>query len=321
MPTETTYGPYTISTLPGGNGAHAGQLHDELSAGDSGITVQVKDVTTSGDQLNVTFKDVLPSDQKNLLDGDTAQAHNDPPTAGSLLGQHDGTPVVDTQPVSVQNNLVREDGVQYFVPKPGGYGMKMCDRDFRVNTSIYAPADSFEDLWINPTSLLEAPWGEMAQQGVYKDDGGSMVACTDQTDCDANCVLSVFDYCARLPADQSLVKYEIRDGILYVDPNLFVDVNAPTPTERFGTRAYAVIAPAIPGPSGGSIAVFDGYLGSDTKRLTVEALSPQAEVLDPAGPAGAAGVCLRLYIYHPAGQKLSHVLRLVTYRAPGTFPS
>ena len=214
--------------------------------------------------------------------------------------------------------LLRADGVAYSVPKPSSFGMEMCDRDFRINTSIYAGADAFEDLKVNPTTNKEEDWGEMSLHGVFKDSAGTMVACTDQTDADANCILSVWDYCAKQPGTSTVIKYEMRDGLLYVDPGLAVNWDAMTDEEKFGHRAYAVMAPQIPGASGGSIAVFDSYLGIAPNR-TVEALSPQAMVLDPAGPGGNAGVLLRLYIFHPAGTKLSHVLRLVTYRAPGTF--
>jgi hypothetical protein len=194
----------------------------------------------------------------------------------------------------------------------------MCDRDFRVNTSIFDSAASFEDKKVDTTTNKEEDWGELSLQGVYKDDGGSMVACVDQPDADANCILSVWDYCAKQPGTSTVIKYEMRDGLLYVDPGLAADWNNMTEAEKFGHRSYAVVAPGIPGASGGSIAVFDSYMGVAPNR-TVEALSPQAMVLDPAGAGGVAGCLLRLYLYHPAGTKLSHVLRLVTYRAPGTF--
>lgn len=215
--------------------------------------------------------------------------------------------------------LVREDGVLYATPKPSSFGMEMCDRDFRVNTSIFASADSFEDLKVNPATNKEEDWSEMSLAGVYKDDGGgNMISCTSQADADANCILSIFDYCAKLPGTSTVISYELRDGLLYVDPSLAANWNSMTETEKFGHRAYAVIAPAIPGSFGGSIAVFDSYLGTAPDR-TVAALSPQAVILDPSGPGGDAGCLLRLFLFHPQGSKLSHVLRLVTYRAPGTF--
>lgn len=263
--------------------------------------------TTEADYVTEWREDVndVP-DTPTVCDNDTAHTID----AGTMS-------VIET--VS-DKPLVREDGVIYAVPKPSSFGYVMCDRDFRVSTSIFNAADSFEDLKINPVTLVEDDWGEMSFNGVYKSDGGGgYIPCTDQADADSNCVLSIWDYCAKLPADGSLIKYEMRDGLLYVDPGLpTVSWDALTEEDKWGHRAYAMIAPGIPGDLGGSIAVFDSYLGMSPNR-TVAALSPQATVLDPSGPAGAAGCLLRLYVFHPAGSKLSHVLRLVTYRAPGTF--
>jgi hypothetical protein len=269
----------------------------------------VSSVYSVGDQFFVTFKDQLPSAQKDALDGSTDQAPLDPPDSASILGQHAGGDPLTTP-------LLRDDGVLYATPKPSSFGMEMCDRDFRVNTCILDPAaDSFEDLKVNPSTRIEEDWNEMSLNGVYKADGS---ACSDQADADANGVLSVWDYCAKQPGTSNVITYELRDGLLYVDPGLATDWSNMTEQEKFGHRAYAVIAPDIPGSSGGSIAVFDSYLGIAPNR-TVEALSPQATILDPTGPGGSAGALLRLYIFHPAGKKLSHVLRLVSYRAPGTF--
>lgn len=330
MPTPTTYS-YAIENLLGGS-VHPGQLKSEIES-DPGITLQVSvsangsvsqgGVVSGPGTLDVTFADVLALAQQTILDGGLVLGvPNDPPTAESLLGQHSPQEKLQTVPVAEQNAPLRrpEDGAIYAVPKPSLLNSVMNDRDFRVNTSTFDGPSSFEDLKVNPATNKEEPWGEMSLHGVFKDDGGgNMVACTDQADADANCILSAWDYSAKLPVDQSLVTYELRDGILYVDPGLFANPAAPTEQERFGSRAYAVLVPDVPGDQGGSIAVFDGYLGSNTKSMTVEAMSPQASVLDPNGPAGAAGVVLRLFIFHPPGQKLSHVMRLVMYRQPGTF--
>jgi len=284
----------------------------EINAAGSGISVQLDRIDTNSTQVTIVFKAVLPADQKEALDGSTADAPNDPPTGTSILGEHDPVPP-PSEP------LLREDGCSYSIPKPSSYGTQMCDRDFRVNTSIFSEAGSLEDLKVNTATNVEEPWNELSLNGCYKDDGaGGMELCTDQADADVNCILSVWDYCAHLPGTSTPIKYEIRDGVLYVDPALAVDWAAMTAEEKFGHRAYSVIAPGIPGASGGSIAVFDSYLGISPNR-TVEALSPQAQVLDPAGPGGTAGILLRLYLFHPAGSKLSHVFRLVTYRNPGTF--
>lgn len=285
-------------------------LAAEISAPDSGITVQLVS-TPSGTLIGgvpncaITFKEAV----------------NSLPALDAIVAAHQGNPVVTSDPVEVTNQLARpEDGIVYVVPKPSLFGSMMCDRDFRLNTGQFAAADAFEDLYVNPATNKQESWGEMQYVGCFKDDGGAMVPCVDQPDADANAILSIWDYCAFAPGTTDQIRYELRDGILYVDPNLFADPAAPTLVERFGHVVYAVVAPQIPGSMGGSVRFFDSYLGSDSKSLKVEAISPQAHILDPEGPAGGAGACLRCYMYYPAGTKLSHTMRLVTYRAPGTFP-
>lgn len=204
---------------------------------------------------------------------------------------------------------LREDGIPYSIPKPSSYSLVMCDRDFRVNTCIMDPTAAMQDLKMNTQTNKEENWNELSLVGVYKDVAGTMTLCADQADADVNGVLSVWDYHAKSGGQPIL--YEMRDGMLYVDPTL-------PPGQEFDHRAYAVVAPTIPGAYGGSIAVFDAYLGANPDN-EIAALSPQATVLDPTGPYSTAVSTLRLYIVHPAGSKLSHVLRLVTYRAPGTF--
>ena len=86
------------------------------------------------------------------------------------------------------------------------------------------------------------------------------------------------------------------------------------PTED--TQVYAVAAPEIPQANGGGVRLFDGFLhpfaGQD-----LEADNPVARTLDPAVSSAAA--VLRFFLYYPSGVKRSHVLRLVTYREPGSF--
>lgn len=275
-------------------------LADAIRA--SAITVAFERVDTAGDTASVWFKAELPTADETVLDG--------------LVAAHDATPTPnDTVQVEVTNQpLQREDGAVYAVPKPSGFGLVMCDRDFRLNTCIVDPAASLEDLKFNTLTNKEEPWEEMTLVGVYKLDGGNMVLCADQADANVNGILTAWSYCAKnQQADpKTQINYEMRDGMLYVDPNLD-DAN-----EGWDHRAYAIVAPQIPPHLGGSITVFDAYLGGNPNHL-VEALSPQATVLDPAGPGGPAGAELRLYVVHPAGSKLSHTMRLVTYRAPGTF--
>jgi hypothetical protein len=311
MPTETSYGPYTISTMPGGNGVHAGKLQEEIEDAASGISIQVKGVDTTPTTFTVVMKDVLPAGEKTTLDGGGTQAANDPPSGGSILGDHDGTPP-DGEP------LIREDGVLYAVPKAASYGLVMNERDFRLNTGIFTEAASLEDRYFNPFTKQEESWGELSLEGCYKLDAGNYVACTDQTDADANACLSIWDYAALQPGTSNEIKYELRDGYILADPAIFANPSAPTDAERFGHRVYAVVAPGIPGNLGGSVAFFDGYLGRRS-NLKLEATSPQTQVMDPGGQAGAAGSLLRLALYYPAGTKHSHVVSLVSYRALGTF--
>jgi len=256
----------------------------------------IRDVVTGG-ELRIVFKAALSDDDALVLD--------------AIVAEHDGSPSPDDVPqVVVANNpLTREDGAVYSVPKPSSFGLIMCDRDIRLRTCLVAEADSVEDLKINTQTMIEEDWGEMSLVGVFKLVDGERVACEGQADADENGTLTVWDYHARTGG--APIVYELRDGLLYVDPTIPAD-------EEFAHRAYAVVAPAIPAALGGSIAVFDGYLGANPDNR-IEALSPQATVLDPFGPAGAAASTLRLYVVHPAGAKYTHVLRLVSYRAPGTF--
>jgi hypothetical protein len=177
-------------------------------------------------------------------------------------------------------------------------------------TSLAGGANpSCEDLKINTTTLKEENWGELTLVGVYKDDSGSIVLCADQADATANAILSIWEYTAINPYTYNLLTYELRDGYLIVDPTLPTD-------ERWDHRAYAIGAYLIPGDQGGSLRLFDGYLGPAPNGI-IDATSPQTFVLDPnLGPSTSA---IRLFLYYPAGSALKHVLRLVTYRPPGTF--
>ena len=168
---------------------------------------------------------------------------------------------------------------------------------------------SCEDLKLNLDNLKEEGWGELSLVGVYKDNGGTMEECTDQSDADSFGILSVWDYTAFNPYTCDSMRYEMRDGYLVVDPSLPAN-------ERWDHRTYAIAAPLIPGTLGGQIRIFDGYLGPAPEGV-IDAKSPQTVVMDPDKATGASTI--RLHIFYPIGTKLSHVLRLVTYRKPGTF--
>ena len=305
---ETQY-TYDVTTeFPGGK-VNPGTLQTEIQA--SGIVTAIERIDTAGGALSlgtltggsiaIVFKDALSAGDVTVLDGDATGP------AGGLIAAHNNSPVQSTP-------TQREDGVIYSVPKPSSFGFEMCDRDFKLKTCMLT--EPAEDLKLDTTTMLETPWGEMSLVGLYKNVGGSMVECADQTDADTNCTLTVFEYTAKVGG--SPVDYELRDGMLYVDPSLAVNWSNMTESEKWDYRAYAIGAPAIPAGSGGSLAIFDAYLGMAPNR-EVTALSPQAMHLNPSGPAGAAGSVIRLYLIHPAGSKLTHVMRLVTYRQPGTY--
>jgi len=170
--------------------------------------------------------------------------------------------------------------------------------------------NSTEDVKISPTTFVKSAWNEVQQVGVYKSDGGSgYIECTDQGDATTNACLSVWRYLAHNPNTGAPTIVEIRDGFMIVDPLL---------SDSFEHQAYAVAAPNIPGYLGGQVVQFDAYLRF-YKGAQLGATSPQAKALDPTGLGGLAAAELRVCVYYPAGTQNDHVLRLVTYRPPGTF--
>ncbi len=168
--------------------------------------------------------------------------------------------------------------------------------------------NSFEDMKICPTSNKECIWGEMEQVGVYKDDSGTMVLCTTQADADTNGILSVWKYKGIDQSDMvTEVSWDIKDGCLWVDSTLPAN-------EIYDHRVYAMAGHSL--GQANHVRLFDGYLGP-MKGDVIQALSPQAKTMNPALAPTASEV--KVWIKHPAGSKLSHVLRFVTYRAKGTY--
>ena len=222
-----------------------------------------------------------------------------------------GDSVVPTA-LSVANTVNADLNIsQYFVQAvPNGTGASDAGVTAPVNLAG-GTTISHEDLKVNPQTLKEEGWCELFLFGVYKDDGaGNMTPCVDAADATANAILSAWDYVALHQQTHDLMKYEIRDGFLIVD-NTIDQVN-----ERWDHRAYAVGAADIPAAYGGSIQLFDGYLGPAPGGV-IDAQSPQTSVMDPSLGPGTSSI--RLFIFYPKGSALKHVLRLVTYRAPGTF--
>ena len=200
---------------------------------------------------------------------------------------------------------------QYFLQAvPNGTGESGAGTTAQTTLAGGTTASN-EDLKVDIATLLEQPWNELALHGIYKDDGvGNMIPCADAADATTNAVLSVWDYVAIHQTTHELLTYELRDGYLIVDPDID-KVN-----ERWLHRAYVIGAADIPVAYGGRIRLFDGYLAPAFNGV-VDATSSQTSVMNPALGPGASSV--RLFVYYPKGSSLNHVLRLVTYRYPGTF--
>lgn len=215
-----------------------------------------------------------------------------------------GQPVIPTQRFD-------EDGITLMKPQPQNYGYEMCERDFKIVTCKVTQATAVEDLKVNPATLKEESWAgpELSLVGVYKDDAGTMVACTDQADADLNGILTIWDYKAYDQADGTTeIPYDIRSGALVGDP-------AVPAGERFDHRAYLMMVPDL--GQAYWVRTFDGYLTGRPQEGELSTESPAAKKLDPSLAPGAN--IARLYVFHPQGQSNAHILWLLTYRPAGTF--
>lgn len=171
-------------------------------------------------------------------------------------------------------------------------------------------SSSIEDMKMNPFTFKEEGWKEARLVNVYKLVGNDMVPCSNQADADINGILSVMDYFAVDQQDGvTPIPYEIRDGNIYIDDSIIAG-------EMFDHRAYAIAVPSVPGILGGSVSLFDGYLGPLAGKV-LQATSPTAKRLDPANGPGTT--VIRFYFIHPSGSKKTHIVRLVTYRPTKTF--
>lgn len=255
-----------------------GRLRDEINANQI-ITIHCAGVTVTGDVVSISFLAPLSTSELAELD--------------IVIYSHDGTTPEDIDTAKDQ------EGRLLVKVQPATSSYDMVDRDILLRTATMGTG-AVEDLKVDLATMIETPWGECAHVGCYKADGS---ACLDQAEADVSAVLSVYDYQA---IDQSEsppstpIQYELRDGGIIIDPAI-------PQAERTSHRVYAVIAPGIPASMGGSVRTFDGYLASD-----LAAKSPVAKLLDPT--LNAAASVIRIFIFHPAGAKREHLLRLVTYR-------
>ena len=290
---QTTYTYSIAADMPGG-AVNPSNLQSEIQNSD--ITISLDGINTSGDVLDIVFNDALPAADKTLLDGDATGP------AGGLLAAHDNGPTVDIQLVDLSTPH-GPDGAPVVQSRVNQLGYYLCDRDVKLKTAVVDEASAIEDLRVDPSTNLRAGWGEATLVGVYKDDAGSMVQCADQADADLNAILTVVTYQAKTSGTP--IKYELRGGALYADPA----------TSGWENQVYAIAAPQIPLDSGGQIPFFDGYLAPYAGDW-MQSINPAASEMDPEATPLASELCV--WVYYPAGVKLEHVLRFVTYRPPGS---
>jgi hypothetical protein len=271
------------------------KLRDQIQ--DSTIVTALAGIITdqAADLLRIIFKDALDAEDQITLT--------------AVVAAHDGVPYPPAMDVSVTNFSTIDDPereVQRVIVQPGRTGYYMCDRDIRVSTSIYEAADSFEDLKVNPADNKRIDWGEVSHVGCFKLDSGDYVLCTSQADADANAVLSVWDYIANdQTQDDDPVDIDLKGGTFYIDSTLADDA------DKWKHQIYAMLAPNIPAAMGGQIVIFDGYMWP-YRGCRMETINTMGLKIDPSQSVEAAR--LRVWIYHPAGVKLNHVLRLITFR-------
>ena len=254
------------------------------------------DVFPNGDydRVDIVFKAVLSAGDITALD--------------AVVTAHTGEVVNAVDMVSI-NLAESDDGVLKTMPQPMHVGYHLCDRDILLNTSMMT--DSFKDVKVNSATNAREDWGEMTLKGVYKDDNGTMVECVDQADADLNAILTVWDFLANdQTVDKNPIDIDIRGGELYPDSAVA------SAASRFEDQIYVVVAPDVPAVMGGSIRFFDGYINT-LNGGHLSSISPAATNIDPSLMT-AAGVA-RVYIYHGAGKKYNHVLRLIMYRPFGAF--
>jgi hypothetical protein len=262
----------------------------------SDIITALDRIDTNENDCDIWFKDSLSTGDKTILDG--------------LVGTHDGEPLKQVQVVHPDFSTLENPNleVQRVALQPGRTHYYMNFRDYKINTGIFAEADSFEDLRVNPADNKRQDWGEMTLVGCYKgDDVGGYTLCTDQTDADTNATLSIWDYVANdQESTPSPVDIDMMGGVLWVDPNL-----TGAGDDIWKHQFYALMAPGLPTSVGGAVPFFDCYL-RPYQGEWASALNTLALKLDPSATVEAARI--RFWLYYPAGAKQTHILGLKSYR-------
>jgi hypothetical protein len=114
--------------MPGGVFANPARLANELSAAGNGIATKLTSVSTSGNDLNITFEAQLSGAEIAILDGGAGAPYGTHP-AGGLLVVHNDAP---SAPVASLVDIGNKPTV--FARKPAGtirsygFGVNFCDR-------------------------------------------------------------------------------------------------------------------------------------------------------------------------------------------------
>jgi len=132
---ETTYS-YTISTDFPGGAVNPSKLDAEIRA-ESGITISLKGINTSGDNLDIIFNDALPAGSKTVLDGDQQT-----PALG-LIQNHDNTPSVNLQ------RVIEEDQVGGAPARLAGHYVSAAQNETKTNNVILT-----EDLYLQGVDVF-----------------------------------------------------------------------------------------------------------------------------------------------------------------------
>ena len=139
MPTPTKY-PYSIAN-DFSSGANTTQLAKAISA--SAIVTAFDHIETTGDVLDVWFRDSLSTTDKTTLDNDAS-----PPTTGSLIGDHDGS-------ITLVDDIT-EYGIQRMNISPGKPGLKMVVVGRMFTASLNQTTD--DDVSFAEERELQGAW-------------------------------------------------------------------------------------------------------------------------------------------------------------------
>lgn len=318
---------YPVTTFPGGE-VNFETLYRELSDAPD-VTTQLTNLTTGplfdsdgavvsnptdvggnviagGGAVTLTYAAQLGVSEINALDGGiTADgSQTDPLIPTSVLGNHNSAPTKVEQSTT-------SAGVVRTQNQPQTPGLRYCDRDVKLTTGKVTTADATEDMKVDLVTNKLVSWNEVSLLGCFKKDGaGDYVPCSDQVDADANAELSVWEFVPNDQGDPAKpCMIEVLGGTMTPDSSL---------PAGWDHLVFVIGAPNVPKQYGGEQRMFDGYLQAyAVNKGTIQAIAPAAQPLDPSvNPEGGK---MKIWIYYPAGTSHTHLMRLVTYRAPETM--